>query len=226
MYLKRIMSEIINLEEKANILLKKLNILLDNLSFNLSKDKTEQALCDGYECINEIEKIIKEISKIKDEKYTQNNIFMIKGDLMQKKEKYEKIRKTYILNKNNQLIDSISSTAIQEEISKNTNESNDTNDNNIIIPNISEQNIEKEDNNNDEIFQVNKDLTDLSEEYLYSNNKIFLAKRKMIKCFIKIKNKIGAIPIKTKYFIILIFLIVLLIVFIIGLFGEIFDFIG
>ena len=220
------MSEIIHLEDNANILLKKLDILIDNLSFNLSKEKTEKALCDGNDCINEIENIIKQINNIKEENYSQNNLLMIKGDLMQKKEKYEKIKKSYIINKNNQLIDSFSSTDIQEEINNNIYEPNIDNLNDDIIFNITEEKIENKDDINDEIFQVNKESIELSEEYLYSGNNIYLAKRKINKFFIKLKNRFEKITIKTKYFIILIILIILLIACLFGLFAEFFNFMG
>ena len=41
------MSEILKLEETANLILKKFSLLLDNLSSNLSKEKTENALEEG-----------------------------------------------------------------------------------------------------------------------------------------------------------------------------------
>ena len=108
------MNEYFQLEEQANSLLKKITVLLDNLSYNVSKEKTEKALSDGYECMNEIEKIINQINNIKDGNYSKQNLFMLKGDLMQKKEKYEKIRKEYIIYKNNELIESLSSENTQE----------------------------------------------------------------------------------------------------------------
>ena len=45
------MIENLNLEEKIDNILKKLNSLLENLSSNLSKEKTENALNDGYNYI-------------------------------------------------------------------------------------------------------------------------------------------------------------------------------
>ena len=39
------------MEEKIDNILKKLNSLLENLSSNLSKEKTENALNDGYNYI-------------------------------------------------------------------------------------------------------------------------------------------------------------------------------
>ena len=79
------MSEILKLEDKVNSNLKKLSMLLDNLSFNLSKEKTEKALADGYECIKEIDDMIEQIEKINKEDNTKTNLFMIKGDLKLKK---------------------------------------------------------------------------------------------------------------------------------------------
>ena len=221
------MSEILKLEDNANSLLKKLGILLDNLSTNLSKEKTETALSDGYKCIQEIEGVIEQLGKIGEENYSQTNLLMIKGDLMQKKEKYEKIRKTYIVNKNSQLID-ISSTEEQEE---NTNEDGDKaeqNDKNLeenIINKAFEQNIEKDINNNpnDEIFKVNKDMTELSEEYIYSRNALYKGKRIISKCCTKIKNKFKNISPKRKYFCLFIISLILLIICFIALFYEFFD---
>ena len=220
------MSEILKLEDKANTNLKKLSNLLDNLSFNLSKEKTEKALTDGYECIKEIEEIIEQIDKIYQEDNSQNNLFMIKGDLKQKKEKYEKIRKTYILNKNNELIDSLSSTNIQEENNNSIEmpEQNITNLEEKIIYNNLEQNILKGGiNNSDEIFNINKDMTEFSEDYIYSDNIIYRAKRKINKTFSKIKNKIKSIPPKTKYLILIVILVFLLIFCFFGFFGELFN---
>lgn len=209
------MSDILNLEDNANTLLKKLTILLDNLSHNLSKEKTEKALCEGYDCIKEIENIIEEINKKQGINSPKNNIFTIKGDLKQKKEKLEKIQNTYISNKSNELIDSFCSTNIQEE--KNNNDvfagNNDLSEGDCSTP---EQNIQKEEYN-DEIFQVNKDITELSEEYINNDNCLFIVKRRIIKFFRKICNKIKETTSKTKYLIILIILFILLILSIIGI---------
>ena len=211
------MSEILKLEDNANTLLKKLSELLDNLSYNLSKEKTEKALSDGYECIKEIEEIIEQISKISNDDYSQNSLFMIKADLAQKKEKYEKIRKTYILNKNSQLIDSESSTNIQEEIyNSNTGSSIEQNLGEKINNNNGQNG--KQDNN-DEIFNVNNDMTELSEEYINSGNIFYKAKRKICKCINKIKN----MSLKTKYLTLLIFCIILLIFCFFCLFKEFFE---
>ena len=59
------MIENLNLEEKIDNILKKLNSLLENLSSNLSKEKTESALNDGYNYIKEIENIIDIMEKTK-----------------------------------------------------------------------------------------------------------------------------------------------------------------
>ena len=217
------MSEILKLEDNANELLKKLSELLDNFSFNLSKEKTEKALSDGYECIKEIENILDRISKITIDNYSQNNLFMIKGDLLQKKEKYEKIRKTYILNKNSQLINSISSTNINEEIdNSNLENSIDTNLEEKINDNNNGQR-EKRDNNADEIFNIKRDMTELSEEYINSRNILYMAKRRIFKIIGILKAKMKSISAKTKYLVLLIFLIILLIFCFFYLFKEFFE---
>ena len=144
------MSEILKLEDNANSLLKKLGILLDNLSSNLSKEKTETALSDGYQCIQEIEGIIDQLGKTEKENNSQTNLLIIKSDLMQKKEKYEKIRKAYIINKNSQLID-ISSTEEQEENINEDGDQTEQNNKNLeenIINKVLEENIPKDNNNN------------------------------------------------------------------------------
>ena len=217
------MSEILKLEEDANILLKKLQVLVNDLSNNLSKGKTEKALNDGYECINEIQNIIEQIKQKQKQKdnYMQNNLFEIIGDLNQKKEKLDKIQNEYVINKSNDLIDSYCSTNQEEKNlnnifgQKNSNYESDGdgdgNNNNI------EQNTEKE-NYDDEIFQVNNDITELSEEYINNDNCIFLLKRRINKCCVKIRNKIRNISPANKYLIILIILIIILGFSIYGLF--------
>ena len=102
------MSEFLNYEEIVYLNLKKLNFLLENLSSNLSKDKTENALKEGYNYIKEIENIINKMEKSQKERCGNNNLLMIKDDFSKKKEKFENIQKKYILNKSNQLIDSLS----------------------------------------------------------------------------------------------------------------------
>ena len=57
------MSEILKLEENANTYLKKLSNLLENLTSNLSKDKTEKAFEEGNEYIQEIENLIELMEK-------------------------------------------------------------------------------------------------------------------------------------------------------------------
>lgn len=87
------MIENLNLEEKADNILKKLNSLLENLSSNLSKEKTESALNDGYNYIKEIENIIDIMEKTKKEEYNKTYLFMIKGDLMKKKKNLKIFKK-------------------------------------------------------------------------------------------------------------------------------------
>ena len=221
------MSEILKLEDNANSLLKKLGILLDNLSSNLSKEKTETALSDGYQCIQEIEVIIDQLGKTEKENNSQTNLLIIKSDLMQKKEKYEKIRKAYIINKNSQLID-ISSTEEQEDNINENGDQTEQNDKNLeenIINKVLEENIPKDNNNNhnDEIFNVNKDMTELSEEYIFSRNALYKGKRRLSRCCTKIKNKFRNISPKKKYFCLFIISLILLIVCFIALFYEFFD---
>ena len=207
------MNEYFQLEEQANSLLKKITVLLDNLSYNVSKEKTEKALSDGYECMNEIEKIINQINNIKDGNYSKQNLFMLKGDLMQKKEKYEKIRKEYIIYKNNELIESLSSENTQEY------EEN-------IIYKKEEQIAEKEDlNNGEETFQVNSDIAEMSEEFLYNDSILFRFRRRIKALYSKTKNVLQRIKSKTKYLIVLSILIFLLICCIVGLLAEIFEYI-
>ena len=207
------MNEYFQLEEQANSLLKKITVLLDNLSYNVSKEKTEKALSDGYECMNEIEKIINQINNIKDGNYSKQNLFMLKGDLMQKKEKYEKIRKEYIIYKNNELIESLSSENTQEY------EEN-------IIYKKEEQIAEKEDlNNGEETFQVNSDIAEMSEEFLYNDNILFRFRRRIKALYSKTKNVLQRIKSKTKYLIVLSILIFLLICCIVGLLAESFEYI-
>ena len=90
------MSEFLNFEESVYLNLKKLNSILENLSSNLSKDKTESALKEGYNYIQEIETIINKMEKSKKERNGNNNLFMIKDDFSKKKEKFENIQKKYI----------------------------------------------------------------------------------------------------------------------------------
>ena len=207
------MSEILNLEEEANILLKKLQILLDDLSKNLSKGKTEKAINDGYECIKDIQNIIDKINDNQNDNFLQNNLFAIIADLKQKKEKLDKIQNEYVINKSHDLIDSYCSTNQEEKnlndifSQKNTNPNDDIDSNNNN--NNIEQNVGKE-KYDDEIFQVNKDITELSEEYINNDNCLFIIKRRITKCCTNIKNIIKDISPFKKYLIILIIFIILL----------------
>ena len=217
------MSEILKLEDSANSLLKKLSELLESLSSNLSKEKTEKALDDGNECINEIENIIEQISNIPQDNYSKNNLFIIKGDLKQKKEKFEKIQEKYILNKSNQLIDTHSYTTQEEDIEVyGQNERDiDENKNENLYDSEHNNEIEKKDEK-DEVFHVNKDVSELSEEYIHNDNCLFLIKRKISKCFRAICNKVNEVNPRNKYLLILIILIILLILCVVGLFFSIF----
>ena len=88
------MSEILKLEETANLILKKFSLLLDNLSSNLSKEKTENALEEGNRYIKEIEDVINTMEKSNNK--NNINLYMIKGELIKKKEKFDNIQKEYI----------------------------------------------------------------------------------------------------------------------------------
>ena len=217
------MSEILKLEDSANSLLKKLSELLENLSSNLSKEKTEKALDDGNECINEIENIIEQISNIPQDNYSKNNLFIIKGDLKQKKEKFEKIQEKYILNKSNQLIDTHSYTTQEEDIEVYGQNERDIDENKNENLSDSEHNNEiEEKDDKDEVFHVNKDVSELSEEYIHNDNCLFLIKRKISKCFRAICYKVNEANPRNKYKLILIILIILLILCVVGLFFSIF----
>ena len=217
------MSEILKLEDSANSLLKKLSELLENLSSNLSKEKTEKALDDGNECINEIENIIEQISNIPQDNYSKNNLFIIKGDLKQKKEKFEKIQEKYILNKSNQLIDTHSYTTQEEDIEVYGQNERDIEENKNENLSDSEHNNEiEEKDDKDEVFHVNKDVSELSEEYIHNDNCLFLIKRKISKCFRAICYKVNEANPRNKYKLILIILIILLILCVVGLFFSIF----
>ena len=217
------MSEILKLEDSANSLLKKLSELLESLSSNLSKEKTEKALDEGNECINEIEKIIEQISNITQDNYSKNNLFIIKGDLKQKKEKFEKIQEKYILNKSNQLIDTHSYTTQEEDIEVYGQNERDIDENKNENLSDSEHNNEiEEKDEKDEVFHVNKDVSELSEEYIHNDNCLFLIKRKISKCFRAICYKVNEVNQRNKYLLILIILIILLILCVVGLFFSIF----
>ena len=214
------MSEILKLEDDANSLLKKLSELLDSLSSNLSKEKTEKALDDGNEWISEIENIIEQISNITKDNYSKTNLFIIKGDLNQKKEKFEKIQEKYILNKSNQLIDIHSYTIQEEDIEVYGQNEKDMDENKNEDLSDPEHNNEIEEK--DEVFHVNKDVSELSEEYIHNDNCLFLIKRKISKCFRAICYNINESNPRKKYLLILFILIILLILCIVGLFFSIF----
>ena len=59
-------------------------------------------------------------------------------------------------------------------------------------------------------------MTELSEDYIYSDNIIYSTKRKINKLFSEIKNKRKNIPLKTKYKILIVILIFLPILFLIS----------
>ena len=203
------MSEILKLEEEANILLKKLQLLLDDLSKNLSKGKTEKAINDGYECIKEIQNIIDQINDNQTDDFLQNNLFTIIADLKQKKEKLDKLQNEYVINKSHDLIDSYCSTNQEEKNLNDIFRQKDTNPNDDIESNNNNNYIEQN-VGNDEIFQVNKDITELCEEYMNNDNCLFIVKRRITKCCTNIKNIIKDISPFKKYLIILIIFIILL----------------
>ena len=203
------MSEILKLEEEANILLKKLQLLLDDLSKNLSKGKTEKAINDGYECIKEIQNIIDQINDNQNDDFLQNNLFTIIADLKQKKEKLDKLQNEYVINKSHDLIDSYCSTNQEEKNLNDIFRQKDTNPNDDI-DNNNNNNYVEQNVGNDEIFQVNKDITELSEEYMNNDNCLFIVKRRITKCCTNIKNIIKDISPFKKYLIILIIFIILL----------------
>lgn len=216
------MSEFLNHEETAYSNLKKLNSLLEDLSSNLSKDKTEKALKVGYDYIKEIEDLIDEMEKSKKEKYNNNNLFMIKDDFAKKKEKFENIQNKYILNKSNQLIDSLS-----DNISTKNDNNEELNNINNDISN-SDNYFFEEDNDDenygknfiDEYFKENKSMTDLSQRYLYNDNFIFNMKRIIHIFCAKLYNAINKIPPKIKYLTLLIILMISLIFCIFGLYNS------
>ena len=210
------MSEFISLEEKANLISKKLTSLLENLSSHLSKEKTENALSEGNNYIKEIDNIIEKMEKSKKGKYDNNNIFLIKNDLIKIKEKFENIQKQYIINKSNQLIDSLSTTTQIEN--NDIIDEYDINDNFIFEENNDEQ-FGK--NFIDEYFKENKNITEFSEGYLYKDNYAYKIKRIMYKFFINIYNIFNGVSSKTKYLIILFVLVIMLIFCIIELYFSI-----
>ena len=215
------MSKFLNLEEKANSLLKRLTNLLENLSSNLSKEKTENALCEGNTYIKELDNIMINMEKLKENK--NDNIYMIKGDFLRKKEKFENFQKAYILNKSNQFIDSLPTNNINSDESNNdSNNISDTydiNDNDEIFEDVNDNTYGK--NFIEEYFKENKNLTELKEGYIYNDSCIFKIKKLFNIFFSKISNIIKEISPKTKYLILLILLIVSLILCIMGLYFSI-----
>ena len=205
------MSEILKLEETANLILKKISLLLDNLSSNLSKEKTENALEEGNRYIKEIEDVINTMEKSNNK--NNINLYMIKGELIKKKEKFDNIQKEYILNKSNALIDSLSTNnLIEEESNIDTNEVNDEydiNDSNNFEEKADDGTYGK--NFIDEYFKENKNLIELKDGYLYNDNFFFQIKRLLYKIFLKVYKTTKEISPKIKYLIILFILMILLI---------------
>ena len=205
------MSEILKLEETANLILKKISLLLDNLSSNLSKEKTENALEEGNRYIKEIEEVINSMEKSNNK--NNINLYMIKGELIKKKEKFDNIQKEYILNKSNALIDSLSTNnLIEEENNIDTNEVNDEydiNDSNNFEEKADDGTYGK--NFIDEYFKENKNLIELKDGYLYNDNYFFQIKRLLYKIFLKVYKTTKEISPKIKYLIILFILMILLI---------------
>ena len=186
------MSEILKLEDNANSLLKKLSELLDNLSSNLSKEKTEKALDDGNECINEIENIIKQISNITIDNYSKNNLFIIKGDLKQKKENFEKIQEKYILNKSNQLIEEQSFTTQEEdkdiEVYGQNERDMDENKNENLSDSENNNPNEKDLYSNININLIEKDVYKMENGYLNENYNIKRRIQTLFNLLLKYKN--------------------------------------
>ena len=205
------MSEILKLEETANLKLKKFSLLLDNLSSNLSKEKTENALEEGNRYIKEIEVVINTMEKSNNK--NNINLYMIKGELIKKKEKFDNIQKEYILSKSNALIDCLSTNnLIEEESNIDTNEVNDEydiNDSNNFEEKADDGTYGK--NFIDEYFKENKNLIELKDGYLYNDNFFFQIKRLLYKIFLKVYKTTKEISPKIKYLIILFILMILLI---------------
>ena len=222
----KLMSEILNLEETANLILKKISLLLENLSSNLSKEKTENALEEGYGYIKEIENVINSMEKSNNR--NNINLYMIKGELIKKKEKFENIQKAYILNKSNMLIDSLSTNnLIEDENNLDSSEINDEYDINDIY-NCEENNNDVDasygKNIIDEYFKENKNLIELKEGYLYNDNHFFQIKRLLYKIFLEVYKTTKEIPPKIKYLIILFLLMILLILCIVKLYFSIINY--
>ena len=219
------MSEILKLEETANLILKKFSLLLDNLSSNLSKEKTENALEEGNRYIKEIEDVINTMEKSNNK--NNINLYMIKGELIKKKEKFDNIQKEYILNRSNALIDSLSTNnLIEEENNIDTNEVNDEydiNDSNNFEEKADDGTYGK--NFIDEYFKENKNLIELKDGYLYNDNYFFQIKSLLYIIFLKVYKTTKEISPKIKYLIILFILMILLILCIEKLYFSIINFI-
>ena len=223
------MSDILNLEEKADLYLKKLSSLLNNLSSNLSKEKTEYALEEGYGYILEIENILNKLEKTKNE--NNSHLYIIKGDYIKNKEKFENLQKTYILNKSNQLIDSLSTNNLIDDenildYDGNNNGYDEKKKNNSLVDEDEDEDETHtyEKNFIDEYFKENNNLLELKDIYLYNDNFIFQIKRILYKFCLKAYNKSKEISQKSKYLILLFLLIILLIFCIFNLYSSINDY--
>ena len=207
------MSESLKLEENANTYLKKLSNLLENLTSNLSKDKTEKAFEEGNEYIQEIENLIELMEKSKEYRYINNDVIMMKIELAKKKLNLEKIEKSYIFNKSNQLIESAS-----------TNISQINRNNNIDVSQEDEYNIydksifDDEDDEKYEKYFIEEESNEniknneLSKKYLYNQDLKSKIKRNIQNSIAKVNQKLKQISPKNKYLIILIILIISLII--------------
>ena len=219
------MSEILKLEETANLILKRFSLLVDNLSSNLSKEKTENALEEGNIYIKEIEYVINTMEKSNNK--NNINLYMIKGELIKKKEKFDNIQKEYILSKSNALIDSLSTNnLIEDENNIDANEVNDEydiNDSNNFEEKADDGTYGK--NFIDEYFKENKNLIELKDGYLYNDNYFFQIKRLLYKIFLKVYKTTKEISPKIKYLIILFILMILLILCIEKLYFSIINYI-
>ena len=194
------MSKILNLEEKSNLISKKLSLLLESLSSSLSKEKTENALKEGFQYIKEIENIIKIAEK--SSKQNDINLYLIQGELIKNKEKLENFQKAYILNKSNQLIDSLSTnnlTMNENYMESNVNKDEFDTDDNYIIEENDDESYGK--NFIDEYFKENKNLNEFTESYIYNDNYVFRTKRLLFKIYLKIYNAKKEISPKVKYLI-------------------------
>ena len=223
------MSEFLNHEETAYSNLKKLNSLLEDLSSNLSKEKTEYALEEGYGYILEIENILNKLEKTKNE--NNSHLYIIKGDYIKNKEKFENLQKTYILNKSNQLIDSLSTNNLIDDenildYDGNNNGYDEKNKNNSLVDEDEDEDETHtyEKNFIDEYFKENNNLLELKDIYLYNDNFIFQIKRILYKFCLKAYNKSKEISQKSKYLILLFLLIILLIFCIFNLYSSINDY--